>query len=580
MELNDLLKDVWPEWKIEAVLGRGSYGYVYKAVKNYHNIETRSAIKVISIPQTESEIEEFSCEGMTLEQTRTYYQEVVDEIVNEIVMMESLKSVNNVVKIEDYKVCERDNAFGWDIYIRMELLTPLNSFLCDRKLSEKEVMKLGMDICSALEICNIKNIIHRDIKPENIFVNEFGDFKLGDFGIARKLENLTFGLSQKGTFNYMAPEMATSSFYDKTVDIYSLGIVLYKLLNSNRLPFLDASKQLLSPFERKHAVEMRLKGDELTPPLEASPEAAAVILKASAYLPESRYQDAKDMKRALMAVWGKDNPKEDMTALNNESVAIAGILKKESSADLTASESKKDDKKASLKVKKRKVNVLELVLTIICIALGLCILVFVVYIFRPNAFTKPMKTIGLNIGNEVESKAESVAETSWGSEANMEWKFSFEDSETHEMIYELADISYPKGYYSSDAYKKCEEAYNKAVKLTESGEREEAGEYLSIFVNDPYFLISNYGSPSLTVDVDQHDNTGYYCGPNQAYKTIHYWDTTIPRAELTLYYLTEESEEPEYLMFWHDNEDGTLVYSSVYAMDGTWKPLWSDIETY
>ena len=87
-----------------------------------------------------------------------------------------------------------------------------------------------------------RNIIHRDIKPENIFVNDFGDFKLGDFGIARKMENVTGGLSQKGTFNYMAPEVAGNGRYDSRADIYSLGIVLYRLLNQEPAAFPGYSK--------------------------------------------------------------------------------------------------------------------------------------------------------------------------------------------------------------------------------------------------------------------------------------------------------------------------------------------------
>ncbi|MCR4655916.1 MAG: protein kinase [Lachnospiraceae bacterium] len=98
-------------------------------------------------------------------------------------------------------------------------------------LPEKAVLKLGVDICSALEICAMKKVIHRDIKPENIFINEFGDYKLGDFGVARKLENVAGALSQKGTYNYMAPEVEKGTSYNETVDLYSLGLVLYRFLN-------------------------------------------------------------------------------------------------------------------------------------------------------------------------------------------------------------------------------------------------------------------------------------------------------------------------------------------------------------
>lgn len=296
------LSGIWPEWHIEKVLGRGSFGVVYKAVRLDHNIRSYSAIKVITIPTDGTQVDSLRSEGLDMNATRTYLQGIVNDFVSEIQIMESFKGMQNIVSVEDYKVVERTDQIGWNIYIRMELLTPFNQYICDRKLSEAEVIKLGCDICTALEICQKRNIIHRDIKPENIFVNDFGDFKLGDFGIARKMENVTGGLSQKGTFNYMAPEVAGNGRYDGRADIYSLGIVLYRLLNQNRLPFLDTQKQLLSPNERRVAVERRLRGEPLPAPCEASPTMAALILSACAYDPNKRFSNPTAMKRALINV--------------------------------------------------------------------------------------------------------------------------------------------------------------------------------------------------------------------------------------------------------------------------------------
>ena len=300
--INDVLQRIWPEWEIEKQLGRGSYGVVYKAVRRDHNVESYAAIKVISIPSDSSEIDSLRSEGLDLNATRTYLQGIVDDFVSEIQLMESLKGVQNIVSVEDYKVVEKADELGWDIFIRMELLTPFNSYICDRKFTEKEVIKLGCDICTALEICGKRSIIHRDIKPENIFINDFGDFKLGDFGIARKLENMTGGLSQKGTFYYMAPEVANSNNYDAKVDTYSLGIVLYRLLNGNRLPFLDTEKQLLNPNERRMAVERRMQGESLPAPCDASPAMADLILRACAFDPNQRFASATEMKQALLRV--------------------------------------------------------------------------------------------------------------------------------------------------------------------------------------------------------------------------------------------------------------------------------------
>ena len=301
--MTENIKLIWPDWQIEGrPLGRGSFGVVYKAVRREYGMETFAAIKAISIPSNPSEIDSLRSEGMDMDATRTYLQEIVNGFVGEIQLMESLKGVQNIVSIEDYKVVEKTDEIGWDIYIRMELLKPLTTYICDRELTENTLVKLGCDICTALEICSKQNIIHRDIKPGNIFVNFLGDFKLGDFGVARKLENLTSGMSHKGSYGYMAPEVITSRWYDASVDTYSLGIVLYQFLNRNRLPFLDTKKQILSYTEKMDAIDRRIHGEPLPAPCDASPAMAEVILRACAFDPKKRFLSASEMKEALMSI--------------------------------------------------------------------------------------------------------------------------------------------------------------------------------------------------------------------------------------------------------------------------------------
>ena len=302
MRSNIDLSAVWPEWKIVRRINRGSFGVVYEAVRTDYSVESRAAIKVISIPQDEAELDSMCSVGLTADATKTYLREVVNDFANEIRLMESFKGFQNIVSVEDYKVVERTDRVGWDIYIRMELLTPLNTYISDKILSEREVVELGCDICSALERCAQRGVIHRDIKPDNIFLNEFGDYKLGDFGVARTLENMTGGLSQKGTYNYMAPEVEKGSSYNATVDIYSLGIVLYWLLNKRRLPFVSTEKKLLSPHDLVTANRRRLDGEPLPAPCNASPAMAEVILKACDPDPRKRFASAEKMKNALKSV--------------------------------------------------------------------------------------------------------------------------------------------------------------------------------------------------------------------------------------------------------------------------------------
>ena len=70
----------------------------------------------------------------------------------------------------------------------MEFLTSFSSFHITNHLDEKEIVRLGIDICNALEYCEKVRVIHRDIKADNIFVSDLGDYKLSDFGVARFID--------------------------------------------------------------------------------------------------------------------------------------------------------------------------------------------------------------------------------------------------------------------------------------------------------------------------------------------------------------------------------------------------------
>lgn len=368
---------IWPEWQIEKQIGKGSYGVVYQAVRRDNNVESHAAIKVISIPTDSSEVDSLRSEGVDVDGTRTYFKGIVDDFVREIQLMETLKGIQNIVSVEDYKVIERTDSIGWDIYIRMELLTPFNTYIRDRKMTEKEVIKLGCDICTALEICSKRNIIHRDIKPENIFINDFGYFKLGDFGIARKLENMTGGLSQKGTYNYMAPEVANGNTYGASVDTYSLGIVLYRLLNENRLPFLETEQQVLNPNERKNAVERRIKGEKLPKPCNASEQMASLLERACSYNPEQRFKSAEEMKQALISV---SQGKYVAVKIDDESIEGATVsVRTKDVVEVPDGNFYVDGKiptNAPKKKKKGKIIAISILLLIVAIAITLVVVFF------------------------------------------------------------------------------------------------------------------------------------------------------------------------------------------------------------
>lgn len=289
----------WPEWKIVEKIGEGSFGKVYKARRTEQGKTFYSAIKVVTIPSNAGELSSVRSENPDEQSVKEYFYSLVEECIQEVNTMEYFRGNSHVVSVEDYKVMEYLDDIGWDIYIRMEYLTSFLDYCAGRALTEEDVIHLGIDLCKALEYCQCQNIIHRDIKPENIFVSRFGEFKLGDFGIARELDRTMSGLSKKGTFSYMAPEMYRGEAYDARVDIYSLGIVLYKLRNHNRLPFISLKKQLITYRDKEEALNRRMAGEKLPVPVEAGEAFAEVILKACAYDRHDRYESAEEFRMAL-----------------------------------------------------------------------------------------------------------------------------------------------------------------------------------------------------------------------------------------------------------------------------------------
>ena len=290
---------VWPEWQLVEKIGEGSFGKVYKAQRTERGRTFYSAIKIISIPGNKGELDSVRSEMNDEQSTREYFRNLVEDCVQEIYTMEHFCGNSHIVSFEDFKVVEYLDEIGWDIYIRMEYLTSFMDYCTGKELTEKEVIKLGCDLAMALIYCRKLNIIHRDVKPENIFVSRFGDFKLGDFGIARELERTMSGFSKKGTYSYMAPEMYKGEKYDSGVDIYSLGIVLYKLMNHNRLPFMNLEKQFITYRDKENALTRRMSGEQMEPPAEAGRLFAQIILKACAFDPAKRYQTPEEFYRDL-----------------------------------------------------------------------------------------------------------------------------------------------------------------------------------------------------------------------------------------------------------------------------------------
>lgn len=290
---------LWPEWKVLDEIGSGAYGKVYKITRKDIGGTYFAALKVISIPFDENDIEELRDANMNDVQITEYYSRFADDISREFAVMERLKGNTNIVSYEDHKIVPHKDGIGWDVLIRMELLTPLRKYLEHSVCDEIVAIKLGIDMCNALSVCERENIIHRDIKPGNIFVSNFGDFKLGDFSIAKNRITEKSEHIPQGTYMYMSPEVYSRNHYDQTIDLYSLGLILYRMLNAGRPPFVPVNLVRVDHDVLEKANQRRLNGESFPKPANASVIMSAIILKACAFKATDRYQSPQEMKKAL-----------------------------------------------------------------------------------------------------------------------------------------------------------------------------------------------------------------------------------------------------------------------------------------
>ncbi len=294
---------LWGEWHIGELIGKGSYGEVYKIYRDVGGKREYAAAKYISIPKSEQDKELAYSKGLATdeESLRSFFETRANTFSKEIDLMMKLRDSANVVRYEAHLKQEKADDVGWDIIIRMELLTSLEKYLRTNSFSKKDVIRLGIDICGAIESCQNEKIIHRDVKTENIFIDSDDKYKLGDFGVSREAQGTTMG-TLTGTEDYMAPEIMQHKEYNNNVDIYSIGIVMYRLLNNNRIPFLPAEGPI-NDNDISIALSKRIAGTEEIPnPKFADGELARIIKKACENDRHKRYSSPKQMADELKKV--------------------------------------------------------------------------------------------------------------------------------------------------------------------------------------------------------------------------------------------------------------------------------------
>ena len=307
MQVDSMISELekkFDEWKIGEKVGHGSGGstIVYAIERKNLNFVEKDVLKVIPLLAENvgfSQMNEISRANYETQKT-----ELRGKAEEEVSLMNKLKTSNYIVTYQDFKFLDilDENATSFVLAIRMHTYESLSAIIQTKEISQADIVKIGIDICCALEACAQYGIIHRDIKPENIFFD--GDqYRLGDFGISRIIERGNLAHTNQGTPQFAAPEQFTNMMsaegYDSRVDIYSLGLSLYYLANGQKLPFKDKLKG------SDMYLKMRVTGAEIPPVDGIEPELNRIMLKACEHSADKRYQTPSEMKSDLKALYKK-----------------------------------------------------------------------------------------------------------------------------------------------------------------------------------------------------------------------------------------------------------------------------------
>lgn len=203
----------------------------------------------------------------------------------------------NIIKAFEYAKVVTKDAEDLEIEYNSEFITleyfPSRELLeYSELIEEKKLKEILKQLCAVLYYLHQSNYIYYDLKPENILVNNIGNkprIKLIDFGLAEyQLEELN--LEVKGTAHYIAPELLRKEQHDHTIDFYSLGIILYRIVYG-RFPF-NASSEV-------DIYKAHIEQEFIFPPSKYSRELISVIKKLVQKDPKARYQDSLEILRDL-----------------------------------------------------------------------------------------------------------------------------------------------------------------------------------------------------------------------------------------------------------------------------------------
>ncbi len=279
-------------WTIEDMIEGEAGINLYKAEKHTDQGQVLSLVKIIPIPENNDVMDELMEEEGCREAAELRLRIMLDSYVQNIKQQEKMRACPNILGVEEYAVEKRPESAGWILYERTAFAESLDVYIYKREKAV-DAVRLGQDICKALECCEKTGLDIHSITKGQIYHN-------GDMFLLGKLDNNitdaynSFGL-KVGTLLYLAPELQKGQA-DHRSAIYSLGLIMYWVLNHYKMPFMPDG--YANPEVKDKAMQMRLTGVAF-PDLDVPADLNKILHKACAFKPEDRYQTAEEFRSAL-----------------------------------------------------------------------------------------------------------------------------------------------------------------------------------------------------------------------------------------------------------------------------------------
>ena len=256
----------------------------------------RFILKRISVPASDSQVRALILSGAYADEAavHAYYGRVAENIRVELEQGKKLAASGCYAGALGYQVEPKESGVGYDVYILYPLYISLSDYLSMSAITNLRAINLALDLCDAIAACREAGYLFGNIKPENIYLMPTGRFLLGDLGLV-PLEDMKYACLPEDYIGvYSAPELSDiTASPNATIDLYSLGMVLYRIYNGNHGPFEDENTG------EAMADKLRMTGKPLPTPIYADYELAGIILKACAFKQEDRYQTPQEFKQAI-----------------------------------------------------------------------------------------------------------------------------------------------------------------------------------------------------------------------------------------------------------------------------------------